>query len=200
MENHLPSVSPPWLEELPAQSLVLQAEEDTELVCCWSLREGQAAGWGVVSALTREQLKMKLDTSVAVWLAASPSRCGSVSPSTALTQPQRQVPLSFYGPIRARFFRACLENELLREYKLQGHEVPRGQLGCTSAGFLCSPLPAPQRQHGAHRSACDGAPVSPHSSHGVEAVLWFLPALVTRARQPWLLCRHPRRTAGSTDV
>lgn len=41
----------------------------------------------MVSALTCEQLKMKLDTSVAVWLPAIPSRCRSVSPSTALTQP-----------------------------------------------------------------------------------------------------------------
>lgn len=75
--DHLPGVSPPWLEELPAQRLALQAGEDrqpadTELVLCRCLGEGQAAGWGVVPALTREQLKMKLDTSVAVWLPAIP--------------------------------------------------------------------------------------------------------------------------------
>lgn len=50
------------------------------------------------------------------------------------------------------------------------------------------------------RSACHGASVCPHTSHGAEAMLPFLPVLATRARQPWLSCRHPRRTAGSTGA
>lgn len=94
VETHLPGVSPPWLEELPAQSVVLQAGEeqqpaDTELALCQSPGEGQAAGWEAVSTLTCEQLKMKLDTSVAV--PAIRSRCESVSPSTALTQPHSEA-------------------------------------------------------------------------------------------------------------
>lgn len=44
------------------------------------------------------------------------------------------------------------------------------------------------------------APMWPSPPHGDVAMLRFFPVLVMRARQLWLLCRHPRRIAESIGV
>lgn len=71
------------------------------LLChAWPVtRRGPGCRMGTGVCPHSSTLKVKLETSGAVWLPATPSRGGSVGPSAALTQSHRQVLLSVYSPV-----------------------------------------------------------------------------------------------------